>query len=170
MNRWILTIWLLSFAPLHGEEPARNKKDAGKRLAVDIGVLRDGGSSAIRIPGQGEKPACEIVVDRGNQTKTPGEIYLSSNFGDGRNKKPLSYNEANEFLKRIEKTLIEHYGAEKLLEIVLNPVEPRIHLSEEEFGKKMTSDPTFDDTLDARYLIQEIMEYRESHGPETGRK
>ena len=173
MNRWIpLAMGALAFAALQGEGvvPNKEEKDSGKRLAIDIGVLRDGGSSDIRIPAQGDKPACGIIVDRGNETKTPGEIYLSDNFGDGENRKSLSYNEANEYLKRIEKALIEHYGAEKLLEIALNPVEPRIHMSEEEFGKKMTSDPAFNDSLDARYLIQEIVEYRESHGPETGRK
>ena len=173
MNLWVaLTVGLLSFAALHGEEVAPNKagKDTGKRLTVDIGVLRDGGSSIIRIPAQEEKPACAIIVDSGNETKTPGEIYLSDKFGSGENKKPLSFDEANEYLKRIEKALIEHYGAEKLLELVLNPVEPRIHMSEEEFGKKMSSDPAFDDSLDARYLVQEIITYRGSHGPEAERK
>jgi len=161
MNLALLPLALVLFS-VHGAEADLAKQENGdaKRLAVVISVIRDGGSRMIRIPMQGAEPGCLIRVDLGIGTKTPGEIYLVPVDPGSTEKGPLSRGEAEAYLKRIERALLDHYGPEKVLEIALNPIEPGTHFSEEEFGKKLGSDADFADRLNAQHLIQEIVSYR----------
>lgn len=176
MNRWFFSILgLFAAVAFSAEEAAPSENKGGeKRLSVKLGLLRDGGSRSIQIPAQGDEAACEIFVDgrikeaRGGEPETPGEIYLREEFSKIGGK-PLSFEASEKYLQRVEKALLAHYGAEKLLEIVLHPIEPGIHLTEEEFGKK-SSEPKFNDRMDAQYLMQEIVEYRTSHGALKGKK
>jgi hypothetical protein len=127
-------------------------------------VLRDGGSAEIFIPAFGSRAERTILVDGRSGSKTPGEVYLPGTLPvPGEEGKPVSHAQAEGYFQQLEEVLIAHYGAEKLLNIVLHPIEPGVHMSEKEFVDKL-SDPEFDDLLEARYLMQEIIDYRSRHG------
>lgn len=81
----------------------------------------------------------------------------------GEDGEPVSHAEAEGYFQQLEEVLIAHYGAEKLLNLVLHPIEPGVHMSEKEFVDKL-SDPKFDDLLEARYLLREVIAYRSRHG------
>lgn len=148
------------------KKPELEKASPARKLAARIGVLRDGGSSVIFIPAVGSGAEKTIVVDGRSESKTKGEVYLSGTLhgpdGDGQ---PLPRREAEKYFQQLESVLINHFGAEVLLGIILNPVEPGIHLSEDEFVKKLETEDGFNDRLEAGYLMREIIDYRSKRGP-----
>jgi hypothetical protein len=94
----------------------------------------------------------------------PGGMFREADFNGVRHGKQLPWNVADKLLQQLEKVLIAHFGAEELLKIVLNPIEPGIHLTEEKYSERVTKDPEFNDRLEAGYLMDEIRGYRAKHG------
>ncbi len=171
MRFTVLASIVLAGSPaIWAKEPDQKPSESPKRLQATIGVLRDSGSRIIEIPAFGDLPACKIYVDSAGKSKTPGEIFLAKDFVEERDGKQLPWEQADKLLTQLEQVLLAHYGAAKLLEIVLHPIEPGGHVSEEEFGERIAKDPGFSDRLEARYLMDEIIAYRTTHGPLLKRK
>lgn len=119
----------------------------------------------IKIPAHEGLPACTVFIDMSGTTSPPGGMFREADFHGERQGKQLAWNEADKLLQQLEKVLIAQFGAEKLLMIALNPIEPGAHLTEAEFSERVSKDPEFSDRLEAGYLMNEIMGYRAKHGP-----
>ena len=142
-------------------EPARKRE----RLKASVDVFRDGGSRVITIPAHEGLPACRVFIDWSGRTNPPGGMFREGDFHGERQGKQLAWNEADKVLQQLEKVLIAHFGAEELLKIALNPIEPGTHLTEEEYSERVSKDREFNDRQEAGYLMNEIMGYRAKHGP-----
>jgi len=117
------------------------------------------------VPEHGDAPATIVYRDGAINTKTHGKYFIEDHFGLVRGQ-PMATSEVLQVMKQIEAILIDHYGEQRLFRWMMEPTVIGVHISKEDYDKRIFRDAEFTEKMDVQDLLLRIQRYRTKHKTE----